>query len=104
MNQYEIIKGPITLPIGVIVHLSEAQVIPRKHALKNKENGFYEVISPVQFKNGELLGFDATPDKTLLSAFLPLEKIRELQAEKLQQTKQDKAVKKSLNETKNKDT
>lgn len=94
MNQYEVINGPITLPVGVIVYLTETQAALREHALQQKGNGAYEVIIPIQFKNGELLGFDDVPDKSLLVAFLPADKIKEIIAEKTQPLKVEKPQKK----------
>jgi len=81
MNQYEVVNGPLTLPPGLIVRLTEQQANLREHALKKRKNGCYEVIHPVQFKNGETLGFDQVPDKTLLAAFFSPEQIIEMQNE-----------------------
>lgn len=99
MSQYEVINGPITLPVGVIVHLTAVQAALREHALKKQGNGVFEVILPIQFKNGELLGFDEVPDKALLAAFFPADKIREIQAERLQQPKQQERPPKKAKET-----
>lgn len=97
MSQYEVTQGPLTLAPGIIIRLNEQQATLRQHALKKRKDGAYEVLQPVQFKNGEVLGFDEIPNKTILSAFFSVEKIKEIQAEAT--TKQAKPA---VNRTSNK--
>lgn len=81
MSQYEVTQGPLTLAPGIVVRLNEQQAALRQHALKKRKDGAYEVLQPVQFKNGEVLGFDEIPNKAILSAFFSIDKIKEIQAE-----------------------
>lgn len=95
MNQYEVTDTCLTLPVGAVVQLNEDQAIIRAHALKKRKNGTYEVILPVQFKRGEVLGFDELPSKALLAAFIPLKKITAIQAKEIQQVSTGRTNKES---------
>lgn len=79
MSQYEVTQGPLTLPPGIVVRLNEQQASVREHALKKCKNGAFEVLLPIQFKVGEVLEFDEVPNKAILAAFFPIDKIQELQ-------------------------
>lgn len=80
-QQYTVTQGPLTLAPGMVVRLNEKQAALRAHALKKRKDGAYEVVHAVQFKNGEVLGFDDVPNKAILSAFFSVDKIKEIQAE-----------------------
>jgi hypothetical protein len=81
MHKYEVTQGPLTLSPGIIVHLNKEQADLRQHALKKCKEGVYEIVEAVQFKNGEVIGFDEIPNKAILSAFFPVEKIKVIQEE-----------------------
>lgn len=51
--------------VGTVLALSEAQARDRRHALKPLDDGRYEVTAPVQFKIGEVVGYDGEPSKAL---------------------------------------
>lgn len=80
-QHYTVTQGPLTLAPGRVVRLNGQQAALRAHALKQRKDGAYEVVQPVQFKNGEVLGFDDVPDKAILSAFFSMENIKAIQAE-----------------------
>ena len=57
MKHYTVVKA-ITLQAGVIA-LSEAQAKDRLHNLKRlMGKGRYEIVKPVEFKIGEVLGLE----------------------------------------------
>lgn len=47
-----------TFPAGVRLRLGEAQVIHRAARLRSVGKGLYDVLDPVQFKAGEIVGLD----------------------------------------------
>lgn len=53
MQTYEVIEKHITIGIGTELKLSESQFESRATSLKNKKKDIFEVIEPVQFKQGE---------------------------------------------------
>lgn len=57
--------GPVTFHAGAILGLTAAQAKPRAHALTTLREGRYEVRTSVQFKAGEVIGYDDTPPKSL---------------------------------------
>lgn len=63
MKKYET-TGVINL-FGGVVGLSKAQAASRSHALKKLKSGRFEVVAPVQFKAGEIIGLEK-PDKATL--------------------------------------
>jgi len=67
--------GVITL-FGGTVELSLKQAEPRQAALKKLKQGEYEVIAPVQFKAGEIIGLDMA-DKATLALLEDLQKTRQ---------------------------
>lgn len=77
MPQYEVTKSPLTLPAGVKVQLTKEQASLREHCLKPLKGNVYEVTLPIQFKIGEVLGFES-PDPALLKTFFAFEHIREI--------------------------
>lgn len=59
MKRY-ITTGIITVPDGVI-SISEAQASRRLGRLEEIKKGIYKIVSQVQFKVGEEIGFEKTP-------------------------------------------
>ena len=53
MQTYEVTGKHITFGIGTELKLSESQAESRAASLKNKRKDIFEVIEPVQFKQGE---------------------------------------------------
>ena len=53
MQNYEVTGKPVTFGIGLELKLSESQAEARSASLKKKKKDIYEVIHPVQFKQGE---------------------------------------------------
>lgn len=53
MKNYEVTGKPVTFGIGMELKLSESQAETRSASLKKKKKDIYEVIHPVQFKQGE---------------------------------------------------
>lgn len=53
MQTYEVIGRHITFGIGTEIKLSESQAESRTDSLKIKRKDIFEVVHPVQFKQGE---------------------------------------------------
>ncbi len=53
MQTYEVTGKHITIGIGTELKLSESQIESRTTSLKNKKKDIFEVVEPVQFKQGE---------------------------------------------------
>lgn len=53
MQTYEVIGRHITFGIGTELKLSESQIESRTESLKIKKKDIFEVVHPVQFKQGE---------------------------------------------------
>lgn len=68
MQKYEFSK-PTFLYAGNLV-LSEDQARRRAHNLKHLEGDVYEIINPVQFKGGEVIGYDGDPPKAVLGGMV----------------------------------
>lgn len=47
-----------TFPAGVRLRLGDAQVVHRAARLRSVGKGLYDVLDPVQFKAGEVVGID----------------------------------------------
>jgi hypothetical protein len=72
MVQY-IVKKPIVMAKGLIVELSNDQALPRLHNLKPLKGQKYEVKKDVEFKAGEMIGFELGKTKEFLDALEPYE-------------------------------
>lgn len=72
MNQYEVTATAVTINAGML-QLSLSQANRRRHLLKHVKDDMYEVISPVQFKKGEKIGYDGAVNKALLLEISPVE-------------------------------
>lgn len=63
------------------IELSKEQALPRMHNLKHIKGDIYEIVKPIQFKAGELIGFDGEVSKSMLGDIgevkSPLERQRE---------------------------
>lgn len=77
MNQYLVkdSKG-ITIASGILL-LTAAQGNARAHALANLGEGLYEIRQPVQFKHGEVIGYDGDINKTLLERIVEVTAVKE---------------------------
>lgn len=64
MESYRVTGRCLELHAGV-VHLTPAQTHPRAHNLCALQGDDYEILRPVQFKTGEILGYDGTLPKAL---------------------------------------
>ena len=51
-----------------------AQAVARAHCLQELKKGRYEIISPVQFKKGEVIVIPGEPDKALAQKVTKVEK------------------------------
>jgi hypothetical protein len=58
MKNYEVIAAFISFGIGIVLKLSESQADIRSQSLRRKKNDLFEVIEPVQFKQGEKISAD----------------------------------------------
>jgi len=64
MNKYEI-TSTTTINQGARISLSKEQAEPRKTMLREVGKGVYEVVSRVQFKVGEKIGYDGDLPRNL---------------------------------------
>jgi hypothetical protein len=73
MQAYKVIK-PLSLGVGTLVGLSQAQAEPRKHALEpTGTRGVYQAKGPLSFKAGEVVGLDDPNLKRLSAVLEPVE-------------------------------
>lgn len=54
-KNYEIIGGSITFGMGMEIKLSPAQAEVRSASLQKKKDDIYQIVSPIQFKQGEII-------------------------------------------------
>lgn len=71
MQRYKVLDT-ISLHTGIL-DLTEAQATPRKDALISLGEGLYEIIKPVEFKAGEIIGYDGDINRDLTEKLLPAE-------------------------------
>lgn len=64
MNNYTVESRSVRLTSGVLV-LSDDQVRRRSHKLK-KVDGGYQIMDTVEFKKGEIFGYDGSVPKNML--------------------------------------
>lgn len=57
MHKYEVTARFLELKTGV-VSLEKAQAADRAHALKHIKGTHYELLTPTQFKRGEVFGYE----------------------------------------------
>lgn len=70
----------VTLPEGAVLELSEQQAAARKHALLPVGKGRYKTSAPVQFKTGEVFGYEGELPKVIASELEPVETQRKRKA------------------------
>lgn len=82
MKKFEVInpKG-VTLASGVL-QLNKDQAGSREHALRKLGDGLFLIEQPVQFKLGEIFGYDGEAGKALLAEMEPVEKTKAKSAKK----------------------
>lgn len=56
-----------------ILELAPEQASSRSHALASLGEGLFEIREPVQFKRGEIVGYDGDVNKALLQLIEPVE-------------------------------
>jgi pyruvate/2-oxoglutarate dehydrogenase complex dihydrolipoamide acyltransferase (E2) component len=67
MKKYSISKG-VTLNPGTVLGLTDKQAASRAHALREVKKGVFEVLSPVQFKIGEVIGYEGDLPRVIATA------------------------------------
>ena len=70
MIKYLVTGGSACFVQGML-ELTEAQAKTRLANLKKAGEGFYEIINPVQFKTGEVVGFDGEPSRAMQAVLEP---------------------------------
>jgi uncharacterized membrane protein len=70
MEIYQVIHGPAVIPAGILVQLSESQVISRQQQLRKLEEGWFMTLAALSFQTGEVLTFCKPLDPSLLPAFM----------------------------------
>lgn len=71
MRQYEVTALSVMINHGIL-ELSPEQAGVRRHLLCPREEGQYEVSSPVQFKRGEQFGWNGEGNKTIMIEITPV--------------------------------
>lgn len=66
MQTYRVISGPVQFHQGAVLKLSAAQIEPRAHALDVGHGGVCAVLSPIEFKTGEVFGLEGEPTRVFL--------------------------------------
>lgn len=65
MKQYSVEERSVTISSGILL-LSNDQAEARTTHLENLGDGLYQVNQPVQFKRGEIFGYDGDVNKDIL--------------------------------------
>lgn len=65
MKRFTVIGIMAAFHSGVVL-LTKDQASLRSNNLKDLDDGFFEILAPIQFKRGETLGFDGEVPKALL--------------------------------------
>lgn len=73
MKQYIVTGKTVSFNTGTKLELSEKQVSDRVHALNFVKGNVFEVVSRVEFKVGEKLGYDGPVSKALLEFLAPVD-------------------------------
>lgn len=92
MKKY-IITGPKAVLFAGNLELDYAQSAPRAANLRKLDNGFFEILREVQFKRGEVIGYDGAIDKVLAELMepeAPLEVKAETEVIEVKQAKKHK--------------
>lgn len=63
-EKYTVTAASARLHQGVL-ELTKEQAASRLHNLKPKGKGLYEIVNPVEFKRGEVIGYDGDLPKAL---------------------------------------
>lgn len=71
IRNYMVTAAAATFHSGVL-RLTDEQARARVHAIEStKKDGEYRILSPVQFKRGEQVGFDGAVNKSMLECLDP---------------------------------
>lgn len=80
MQDFEIISRFVELRPPLLVELDEEQALRRAHAIKRLGDGLFEVVRPVQCRQGEAVGFPDGPPKYLANDLRPVSLAEESEA------------------------
>jgi len=75
MKRYRVLGRPVNINGGTVM-LIDDQAKPRMHNLKDLGKGVYEVINPIQFKQGEEFCWDGVVNKALLEDLEAVEELK----------------------------
>ena len=75
MKRYQVTGRMVALH-GGIIGLSKEQAAPRKHRLKDLGNNRYQITGEVQFKQGEIIAYDADVSKALAVDLEEVERVK----------------------------
>lgn len=70
MQRYTVTGHSVNIHSGIL-DLAPEQAASRLHSLADLGDGLYEVLSPVQFKRGEEIGYDGEVNKALMQQIAP---------------------------------
>lgn len=81
MNKYKVISEVLNV-IGGTIGLTDLQYKPRCRKLKRLDKNKYEVLLPIQFKNGEIIEYDGDLPRNMEDSLEYIRSKAEIQAEK----------------------
>jgi hypothetical protein len=67
--------APVTLGAGAVLGLSPAQAASRRSALQTVADGVFAAVAPLQFKAGEVFGYEGPLPKALADSLEPVAKV-----------------------------
>lgn len=65
-----------------VVQLTEKQAKVRAHQIIPKGGDIFEIVQPIEFKAGEVLGFDGEVNARLLQNITPIAQLKDSEAAK----------------------
>lgn len=80
MDVYIVMHGPVQLPAGTLLRLSDTQITTRRRALRLLEYGWCLALSNLTFETGEVLTLDHPPSAEILPSLTPPELLRPIHA------------------------
>ncbi|OGI44525.1 MAG: hypothetical protein A2V92_03735 [Candidatus Muproteobacteria bacterium RBG_16_65_31] len=89
MKTFKVIGHVAAVHAG-LVKLGDDQARPRKHLLRPRGDGVYEVLRPIQFKQGEQFGYDGEFPKAMATVIMTTEQIEKAADAKAKTEKKSK--------------
>lgn len=71
MNRFKVVT--VASLFSGVVKLDRNQAATREHALRHLQGDVYEILAPIQFKAGEVLGYDGGVNRSFLQLMTPVD-------------------------------